>query len=337
MSLSATLFGRDSAIFKATNILGLGIPGWLDRKFGAKPLQGASLGEMASQTSKEGVARPIIWGIVRPIGGNIIATSEPIIRQIESETDSGGKGGGSKSKKTMVNAVYRTYAIRICEGPITGIRRVWRNTKLVYDGRGNAWGATNNGVFLTKATFYLGGWDQLPSPALQSIFGVAAVTAHRGTCYMTMSDEDLTDLGGAIPQFIFEVERAEGMPLTSRIYPIEDIQAVQENGTVGLRGAPFINRVEGVDSGESLVTGSMRSMLQTYRNYAPEGTQLIAETLIRAELRSILKAYPNYAPEAVNDSGVLVSGTLTRTLIRYANYAPEAIVTGESIQRGSLG
>lgn len=226
MSLSATLFGRDSAIFKATNILGLGIPGWLDKTFGAKPLQGASLGEMASQTSKEGVARPIIWGIVRPIGGNIIATSEPIIRQIESETDSGGKGGGSKSKKTMVDAVYRTYAIRICEGPITGIRRVWRNTKLVYDGRGNAWGATNNGVFLTKATFYLGGWDQLPSPALQSIFGVAAVTAHRGTCYMTMSDEDLTDLGGAIPQFIFEVERAEGMPVTSKLYPVVESEGM---------------------------------------------------------------------------------------------------------------
>lgn len=310
MSLSATLFGRDSAIFKATNILGLGIPGWLDRKFGAKPLQGASLGEMASQTSKEGVARPIIWGIVRPIGGNIIATSEPIIRQIESETDSGGKGGGSKSKKTMVNAVYRTYAIRICEGPITGIRRVWRNTKLVYDGRGNAWGATNNGVFLTKATFYLGGWDQLPSPALQSIFGVAAVTAHRGTCYMTMSDEDLTDLGGAIPQFIFEVERAEGIPLTSKLYPVVD--------------------AEGLDVGVSSPDISLKDLLHLTDNVDALGVGVSIPSIILSDLLHVTSNI-----EALH-VGVTVPGIVLKDAVRLAVLEVGALDVGIAVQSIAL-
>jgi hypothetical protein len=30
-------------------------------------------------TSKEGVPRPIVWGIARPLGGNIIASGDPLI------------------------------------------------------------------------------------------------------------------------------------------------------------------------------------------------------------------------------------------------------------------
>lgn len=223
MSLSATLFGRDSAIFRAGNIMGLGIPGWLDRTFGAPDAQGPALGEMARQTSQEGTPRPIVWGIVRPIAGNMIAVQDPPeIRKVKQKQQ-GGKGG-SKSKTTYVDAVFRTYAIRICEGPITGIRRVWRNNKLVYDNRGTPWGATNNGTFLAKAKFYLGGWDQMPAPELQAIFGMGNVTAHRGTAYMTMFDEDLTEMGGAVPQYIFEAERAEGYYLTSRPYQAQSLE-----------------------------------------------------------------------------------------------------------------
>jgi hypothetical protein len=104
--------------------------------------------------------------------------------------------------------------------------RVWRNNKLVYDARGNDWGAKNNGVFLKLARFYLGGWDQMPDPTLESIWGAGDVPGYRGTCYMVVGDEDLTDLGGTVPQFTFEVERAEGSYLTSRPYRVQDIVAI---------------------------------------------------------------------------------------------------------------
>lgn len=334
MSLSATLFGRNSAIFKATNILGLGIPGWLDKKFGVQDAQGPPLGEMASQTSKEGVARPIIWGIVRPIGGNVIACSDPVIRQIESDADSGGKGGGSKDKKTYVDAVFRSYAIRICEGPITGIRRVWRNSVLIYDGRGTTWGATNNPVFLAKATFYLGGWDQQPSPVLQSVFGVAAVTAHRGTCYMVVNDEDLTDLGGAVPQFMFEVERAEGFPVTSRPYPIEDIAGVASLGVTGVVAPPLAGRTEGAESGgTSVVGGELRSLLRQVP--ITEGLDATYD-LTGGDLRTLLKS--TSPSDSADSNGTSVTGgELRRTLISYSNYAPEGVNSdGSSLSGGSL-
>src|SRR5690606_1030152 len=119
---------------------------------------------------------------------------------------------------------------RICEGPITAIMRVWRNNKLVYDARGNAWGATNNGVFLKRARFYLGTWTQMPNPTLESLWGAGNVPAYRGTCYMVVPDEDLTELGGAVPQYVFEVERAEGVALTSLLYDVECIEDAESTG-----------------------------------------------------------------------------------------------------------
>lgn len=187
---------------------------------------GQKLGEIAAQTAKEGEPRLIVWGTVRPIGGNLVAVQEPP-RIERRKHKSGGKGGGGGSSTTTEHP-HRTYAIGICEGPITGIRRVWRNNKLVYDGRpGSTWGAKNNGVFLRKARFFLGGYDQMPSADLEKIFGVGNVPAMRGTAYMVMADEDLSDMGGAVPQWLFEVVRAEGFYLTSRPYPIESDDHIQ--------------------------------------------------------------------------------------------------------------
>lgn len=181
---------------------------------------GQKLGEIAAQTAKEGEPRLIVWGTVRPIGGNLVAVQEPP-RIERRKHKSGGKGGGGGSSTTTEHP-HRTYAIGICEGPITGIRRVWRNNKLVYDGRpGSTWGAKNNGVFLRKARFFLGGYDQMPSADLEKIFGVGNVPAMRGTAYMVMADEDLSDMGGAVPQWLFEVVRAEGFYLSSRPYVVE--------------------------------------------------------------------------------------------------------------------
>lgn len=228
MSLSATLFGENSLIFKATNILGLGIPGLLHKTFGPgdPEAQISRIGDMSRQTAKEGDPRPIVWGRVRPIGGNIIHCQRPKKRWVVTSTSSGGKGGGKKKQEQWTEHVYRTYAIGVCEGPITAFSRIWRNNKLVYDGRGTAWGARNNGVFLKSFRLYLGGWSQMPNPTLQSIWGAANVPAYRGTAYMVSIDEDLTDQGGMVPQWQFEVERAEGIYHTSKPYQVFERSAV---------------------------------------------------------------------------------------------------------------
>ena len=96
-------------------------------------IQGPKIGEVAAQNSKEGIPRPIVFGVARPIGGNIIASGKPIITTI-TESSGGGKNGGG-GPEVEREEVHRTYAIRICEGPVSGVRRVWRDNKLVYDSR----------------------------------------------------------------------------------------------------------------------------------------------------------------------------------------------------------
>jgi len=165
--------------------------------------------EIAVQTAKEGEPRVIVYGTVRPIGGNLITPRKLFTRQ----------------RRSNPPVIRGRYAIGVCEGPIHGFGRIWRNGKLVYDGRpGSAWGARNNGAFLRDFRLYLGGWSQNPDPLLQAAFGAALIPSFRGTAYMMAGrryeGEDLSDTGGAVPQWQFEVFRAYNYTLTSRPYPV---------------------------------------------------------------------------------------------------------------------
>lgn len=172
-------------------------------------IKGPAVGDLVQQTSQAGVPRPIVFGTSQPIAGNVIATGEPVIVK---KKQSQGKGG----PKVETESVYRTYAIRVCEGPVDGFLRVWRNNILVYDARpGGDLTTAENAKFLATARFFLGGYDQMPSPDLEAVLGVGFTPAHRGTCYMVMANEDLTDLRGAIPQFQFQVARGRRIPIVS--------------------------------------------------------------------------------------------------------------------------
>ncbi|MCW8125764.1 hypothetical protein [Microbulbifer halophilus] len=186
------------------------------------------------QTSKAGVPRPIIFGTVRPVKGNIIATTEPKIVEW-TERKSGGLFG--PDIKIQHREIYRTYAIRICEGPVTRVERIWRNNELIYvhdpevyinDVYVVAHGLpqelaeiytatleTNDLTFLQRASLYLGDFDQQPSPVMQEAFSAENVHAYRGTCYMVMENENLTSTSGAIPQWQFEVTRCPETPMPS--------------------------------------------------------------------------------------------------------------------------
>lgn len=159
-------------------------------------IQGPKIGEISRQTSQEGVPRPVVFALSPPMPGNIIATSEP---RIVKKRQRQGKGG----PKVETESVFRTYAIGICEGPVAALVRVWRNGILVYDAR---LGSTPDNVkFLQKARFFTGSFDQNPSPDLEAIFGVGTTPAHRGTAYVVVADDDLTDMRGAIPQYSFQI------------------------------------------------------------------------------------------------------------------------------------
>lgn len=333
MSLSATLFGTDSLIFKATNILGLGIPGLLHKTFGPQDpeAQVNALGDISRQTAKEGEPRTIVWGRVRPIGGNIIHCQAPVKRWVVTSTSTGGKGGGKKKQEQKTEHVYRTYAIGVCEGPITAFSRIWRNNKLVYDGRGTSWGARNNGVFLRSFRLYLGGWAQMPDPTLQSIWGAGNVPAYRGTAYMVSIDEDLTDQGGMVPQWQFEVERAEGIFYTSKPYAMEEEQEIDGDISVRRLRDPFwrTEADEEIDGGISVQGLQFRALLYEYNQLDEVDGGIAVQGL---EFRSS-RVEQNQGHESL-DGGIAVQGLVFRIgLIEYQDPAGfEAIDGGIAVQ-----
>jgi hypothetical protein len=162
--------------------------------------QGPRIGETGAQTSQEGAPRAIVFGTCQ-VTGNVIASGPLIKRDVEE--NQGGKGGTDVSSEHA----YRTYAVRLCEGPVAAFLRIWEDDKLVYDVRTGSTMVEESWRWASNKVFYMGGEDQLPDPNLQIIFGVNEVPAHRGSAYFVAIEEDLTDRRGSIKQYRAEVAR----------------------------------------------------------------------------------------------------------------------------------
>lgn len=162
-------------------------------------IKGPKLGDGQVQTSAEGVFRPIVLG-TGAVMGNIIHRGPEVVRK---HRESQGKGSGPKVE---TERRYRTFAIRIAEGPIAGILRIWMDEKLVYDIRPESEIPAESAQFEEGFRLYLGDEDQLPDPDIEAYLGIGNVNAYRGTAYIVFPNFDLTDYGDRIPQFRFEVD-----------------------------------------------------------------------------------------------------------------------------------
>lgn len=168
------------------------------------------IGDLAEIRAGEGGPRARVYGTFRPIGGQVVWSGKP--REIRTRQRQ-GKGG----PKVESSTILRSYAIGICEGPITGVSRIWRNNELVYDVRPGSAILAESARWLQGKAILLGGWDQLPHPTIEAEAGAANAPAMRGTAVLVVTDEDLTDLRGAIPAYQFEV--GGGAALGAAIVP----------------------------------------------------------------------------------------------------------------------
>lgn len=295
-------------------------------------IKGPSLGDLATQTSQEGVPRPIVFGVSPPMAGNIIACGNPVIKKKDTQQ---GKGG----PVTETEVVYRTYAIGVCEGPINAFLRVWRNGTLVYDVRPNADPsmAKQNANFMKTARFFLGGWDQMPSPDIEAALGAANAPFFRGTAYLVMANEDLTDLRGAVPQYTFQVMRCEATVFTSRPYPLYlpdtiTYSAPPTDAELRLILASYPLR-DNVSMSIAPSDGQLRSILRTYAPLPELLTMGIVPT--DGQLRQILRSY-TMQPELLTMSIAPTDGQLKTTLITYPNWPPEGLQMGMAPTGGTL-
>lgn len=160
-------------------------------------VNGPRIGDASIQTSAEGVYRPIVMGTAA-VKGNLIHRINRVIKKSESRE---GKGG----PVTVTERVYWTFAIRIAEGPIGNILRIWQDEKLVYDVRPESDIVEDTSNYRSRFNLYLGDEAQLPDPALEGWYGIGNVNAYRGTAYIVFPNFDLTDQGERVPDFRFEV------------------------------------------------------------------------------------------------------------------------------------
>lgn len=242
--------------------------------------KGPAIGDIAQQTSQEGVPRPIVFAVSPPMAGNIVACGQPVIHTKKSS----GKG----APKTQTQTVTRTYAIGVCEGPIASFLRVWRNGTLVFDVLNNSLPSGTNEAWLKACRFFLGDYDQMPSPDLEADDSIGAIPAMRGTAYMVMPNEDLTDLQGAVPQYAFQVYRQGGIAVQNAFLTNKYLTGsyVYTPGETGLfPRAQIISLTPtndvvtaGTETGEIIFTGSgngANGVLKAFRLIAGQYQEII--------------------------------------------------------------
>ncbi len=164
-------------------------------------IEGARMDNLRITSATEGAVIPRLYGRMR-IGGNIVWATD-FREETKTTTQGGGKGGGGGGKvKTTEYFYYASFAVALCEGPITGIGRIWADGKLL-DTAGLTW------------RWYPGDESQTTDPFMSAKMGVANTPAYRGTAYVVFEDLPLGNYGNRSPQLSFEVFRPLADPDTA--------------------------------------------------------------------------------------------------------------------------
>ncbi|UFM65192.1 glycoside hydrolase TIM-barrel-like domain-containing protein [Paracoccus sp. MA] len=213
----------------------------------AQKIEGQRLDSLRITSATEGAIIPRLYGRMR-IGGNIIWATD-FREETKTTTQGGGKGGGGGRVKTTEYLYYASFAVALCEGPITGIGRIWADGKPL-DMTGITW------------RWYPGNEAQAADPFISAKMGAANTPGYRGTAYVVFEDLPLSTYGNRLPQLSFEVFRpladpdtAEGLVKAVTMIPASGeftyaTEAVRK--TVGATTTVFGQTTGGTTSAENL-------------------------------------------------------------------------------------
>lgn len=163
-------------------------------------IQGPRMADLKVQASTYGTPIPIYYGTARG-AGQVIWSSDLI--ETANEEEAGGKGGlGAPSQEYTTYTYSVNCRISVCEGEITGIRRIWANADLIYDASTGNMGPTGQS---SNIRIYTGSETQMPDSLEESYLGVGNVPAYRGEASVVFEGLQLEKYGNRIPNFSFEV------------------------------------------------------------------------------------------------------------------------------------
>lgn len=221
--------------------LGFAIGGALGGALFPKHLDGPHSKPLQPQTSQYGAMLPIVYGNAR-VPGNVIWQED--IDLVGSSQ--GGKGGPS----VTTYSAFGTFATALCEGPITGIRRIWANGVLVYDVSSSATATTvqaSKSFAANHLTVYLGTATQNPDPTMQAALGAGNVPGYRGTAYIVFRSVPLENFGNLIPSINVEVFTTPGTPTMTQLWENDAVGFPVSYNTYGTPTAglyaPYISTI----------------------------------------------------------------------------------------------
>ncbi|HVL20516.1 MAG TPA: hypothetical protein VM422_05965, partial [Amaricoccus sp.] len=177
------------------SLAGAAIDSWLVASMApTQKIAGQRLDTLQITASTEGAVIPRVYGRMR-VGGNIIWATD--FRE-ETETTrhgGGGKGGGGGGGTEVTEYFYfASLAVALCEGPITGVGRIWADGKPM----------SLDGVTMRV---HLGDENQAADPFIAAKMGTANTPAYRGAAYVVFEELLLERFGNRLPQLSFEVFR----------------------------------------------------------------------------------------------------------------------------------
>jgi hypothetical protein len=230
--------GPRGAIYGAQ--IGMTIGGVVDPPPGAE-IEGPRLQELNVIVSTYGNPIPLVYGPENRISGNVIWSTGLI--ETANEEESGGKGGGGGATTTTYS--YRmSFAMAIGEGVLTGVKRIWANSKLIYDATAATLPAVDpvNGLVVTKADgthsvmeelhFWPGTSTQVADSWIQS--QNPDTPAYRNIAYIVFKDLQLGDFGNRLPNIEVEVSGRPEENVASVVHDVCRRVGVTEVSVAGL-------------------------------------------------------------------------------------------------------
>ncbi|MDG9855599.1 phage tail protein [Pseudomonas nitroreducens] len=193
----------------AAAVVGVGIVGALLLGLSSRQKTTMEYGKLSSrrwQGSEYGGDIPRIYGTVGIEGSQIIWLEHNKLKEKVKKKKSGGKGGGGGTT-TKTYTYFATFALMLCQGEISGVRRIWCGDKLIYNAGSDDLEtiiASNQAAKGWK--LYRGTDDQLPDPRYEADVGVGNAPAFRGYTYIVFNDFALADYSNTLQAAQFKVE-----------------------------------------------------------------------------------------------------------------------------------
>jgi len=313
-----------------SSAVGLGASaGWLggvilgNLLFGQKgPKQeGPRLADLSVQSSTYGQAISIVYGTMRFAGNVIWATNLQETRHVQHESGGKGGGGGGATQTTYTYSV--SFAVGLCVGPVSTVRRVWADTKLIYDATAANTGSVEKYPGVIR--FYTGTDTQMPDSTMEMYLGAGNVPAHRGMVYIVFTDLQLADFANRIPNIGAEVVAAGGFQCNPTIFPF--VTGMSRDGGV-------------IDPARGVIIGIAASASEVYKYDAVGNTLVMTASLdypAYGNLEGIdSQGYYYHAADAYSVSMRLVKRHPETLAVvaetgRSINYSPTGIVRRDKI------